>query len=523
MSQQLLFETIPCDKYDLISRDELVTLYGGAEKVITYLKSELKRALEESQSFKQKSFFIEEEVLALKKKLFGQSSEKEKFGGEGKPKRKGNGRKGKKKVQLPSKRYPNVPVIERDIDFDHPPQCSCCGKGMQDSGMTEDSEVLTVIPRKYLILKHKRRKYRCGGCHGGLKTAPMAPRICPGSTYSDDMILDVALSKYLDLIPIERYAEMATRGGVKGIPPNSLIQTTHRLSDFVEPVYNKLREEVVSTQVLHADETPHRMLEGSPRKNWYLWGFSSSLSTFFEIQESRSGSVASSILDKSSCRYLMSDVYSGYIKAVKDGNKYREEQGLPLIIKIYCNAHSRRKFKAARDNFPDESRFFLWCYHKIYDLIAREKEDPTLKERLKWKWKNIYMRAMKRMALRLEGSYPGKSSLGKAISYFLNNFEGFSLFSIIDGLPIDNNSQERLLRSHVVGRKTWYGTHSKRGAKTAAILFSLVESCKLNNVNARCYFRDLIVSLHTTGDLFTPQDYAKRIANGMSSEDLSRQ
>ena len=117
-------------------------------------------------------------------------------------------------------------------------------------------------------------------------------------------------------------------GGVKGIPPNSLIQTTHRLSDFVEPVYNKLREEVVSTQVLHADETPHRMLEGSPRKNWYLWGFSSSLSTFFEIQESRSGSVASSILDKSSCRYLMSDVYSGYIKAVKDGNKYREEQGL---------------------------------------------------------------------------------------------------------------------------------------------------------------------------------------------------
>ena len=258
MSQQLLFETIPCDKYDLISRDELVTLYGGAEKVITYLKSELKRALEESQSFKQKSFFIEEEVLALKKKLFGRSSEKEKFGGGGKPKKKGNGLKGKKKVQLPSKRYPNVPVIERDIDFDHPPQCSCCGKGMQDSGMTEDSEVLTVIPRKYLILKHKRRKYRCGGCHGGLKTAPIVPRICPGSTYSDDMILDVALSKYLDLIPIERYAEMATRGGVKGIPPNSLIQTTHRLSDFVEPVHNKLREEVVSTQVLHADETPHR-------------------------------------------------------------------------------------------------------------------------------------------------------------------------------------------------------------------------------------------------------------------------
>ncbi|MBN8538371.1 MAG: transposase [Deltaproteobacteria bacterium] len=76
-------------------------------------------------------------------------------------------------------------------------------------------------------------------------------------------------------------------------------------------------------------------------------------------------------------------------------------------------------------------------------------------------------------------------------------------------VPIDNNAQERLLRSHVVGRKTWYGTHSERGAKTAAILFSLVESCKLNQVNPREYFEQLTKDLLQGKKAYTPDDFKK--------------
>ena len=440
MFQQLLFETIPCDKYDVMSKGNIVTLFKGAEKTIAHLRSELKRLSRESKSFKQKSFFVEEEVVFLRKKLFGKSTEKTKLKGVGK---KGDV-SGKRKIQRPSSRYPNAPVIERDIDFDESPQCGHCGDQMKDSGMTEDSEVLTVIPKKFLIVKWKRHKYRCG-CHGNLLTAPMVPRICPGSSYSDDMILDVALSKYLDLIPVERYAQMASRNGISGIPAHSLIQTTHYLADFLGPVYDKLKREVSLGKILHADETPHRMLEGSSRKSWYLWGFSTPRSTFFEIKDSRSGSIASNILNSSSCKYLMSDVFSGHGKAVRESNKIREKKGVPLITQIYCNAHARRKFKTAEDSFPNETSFFLWCYRRIYHLIAREKEDADLKNRLEWNWKNIYMRAMRRKALELEGSYPSKSSLGKAISYFLRNFKELSLFSEVDGLPIDNNSQEMRL------------------------------------------------------------------------------
>ena len=94
--------------------------------------------------------------------------------------------------------------------------------------------------------------------------------------------------------------------------------------------------------------------------------------------------------------------------------------------------------------------------------------------------------------------------MGKALGYFLRNYRELTLFTQNVELPIDNNSQERLLRNPVIGRKTWYGTHSKKGAETAAILHTLVESCKLNKVNPREYFKALIDDLHAGRASYTP-------------------
>jgi transposase len=93
------------------------------------------------------------------------------------------------------------------------------------------------------------------------------------------------------------------------------------------------------------------------------------------------------------------------------------------------------------------------------------------------------------------------------MSYFLGNLKQLTAFIDNDALPIDNNSQERLLRNPVIGRKTWYGTHSKRGAETMAILFSLVESCKLNKVNPREYIKALVEAIHSGEKPFTPATF----------------
>ena len=70
-----------------------------------------------------------------------------------------------------------------------------------------------------------------------------------------------------------------------------------------------------------------------------------------------------------------------------------------------------------------------------------------------------------------------------------------------------NNLQERLLRNPVIGRKTWYGTHSKRGAQTTAVLFSIMESCKLNGVNPRSYLKAITEQLHAGKPAFTPSQF----------------
>ena len=70
---------------------------------------------------------------------------------------------------------------------------------------------------------------------------------------------------------------------VEGLPPQSLIGLTHHLADFVRPVYSKIHDDILSSRVLHADETPHRMLEGDgDKESWYLWGFSNKRSCYFE-------------------------------------------------------------------------------------------------------------------------------------------------------------------------------------------------------------------------------------------------
>lgn len=115
-----------------------------------------------------------------------------------------------------------------------------------------------------------------------------------------------------------------------------------------------------------------------------------------------------------------------------------------------------------------------------------------------------HFEAMKAQAELEYPRYPRGNQYGKALNYFLENYQGLILFLTEPDVPIDNNAQERLLRSHVVGRKTWYGTHSELGAQTAAILFSIVETCKLNAVNPREYFADLVKAILNREKEFTP-------------------
>jgi len=526
MTQQNIFDPVPRHRLEMFSKEELIEFFQAEQRVRIQVQKHYEDLKALSQELLQKSFFIEEQYITIKNKLFGKSSEKSVKGSS----TGGTGHK-KKKVQLPSERYPNLPIIERDITLDKPPGCGCCGHQMSDSGMTEDSEYLTVVPAQYYVVRQRRHKYRCEKCHGDIKTAPAPARIKEGSSYSNEMVIDAALAKYCDLIPMERYAAIAGRLGVKGLPPQSLIESSHYLSEYVRSAYKRLKEEILRSLVLHADETPHRMLEGDETSYWYLWGFSTKQTSYFECHATRSGDVASEFLLKSKCRFLVSDVFSGYNKSVNETNKIRAEKLEALIEHAYCNAHARRKFKEACDVLKavaegisepeararaeaeyERSLFFIKQYRKIYRLEGLAQKFPESHQRIRLRHRKYFEKMRDRCMSDVAG-YSSKSAFGKAMRYFLKNYDNFVRFIDNPEVPIDNNPAERVLRNPVVGRKTWYGTHSQRGAQTAAILFSLVESCKLNKVNPREYFKKLVEALQQSKPAFTPKEFADLAQN----------
>ena len=191
----------------------------------------------------------------------------------------------------------------------------------------------------------------------------------------------------------------------------------------------------------------------------------------------------------------------------------RAKHGFPLIRIAYCNSHARRRFysdeKDSAKNVSGDAKFMLDQYKEIYRLNAEAKglsDDEVLAKRAEMK---PFFESMKAEALLKKDTYSTQSGMYEGYEYFLKYYDGLTLFLDNPTVPIDNNPSERLLRSPVVGRKTWYGTHSKRGAAVAAVHFTIVECCKLVGVNPREYYPAMVERIHNKQELLTPSEYKK--------------
>jgi transposase len=450
---------------------------------------------------------LEEENKILKKKLYGSSSERGKRRGTTGSKPRGGGKD--PRVRPLTEQYPQAKVEDHYVDFGQAPLCQCCHRDMIDSGLEEVTEQLHTIPAQHKIIRQHRRKYKCTRCYMGLLTAPQPHRIAPGSSLGDSFIIEAAISKFYYLIPAERYALMVAQSGLPEFPPQLVLRAQHYLAEFIRPVYHLFRRRIQDAQLLFADETPHKMLEeNDEKKSWYLWGFSAEGMSYFEIHDTRSGEVAIEFLAESSCIFLMSDVYTGYSRALREVNAIRRTRDLPEIAPLYCNSHGRRKFDEAALAYPEEATFFISQYQMIYRLEAELKLIVNGQSRRdKRAEMEPFFELMVETGRKMQGHYSDKSSLIKAINYFTNNYEGLTRFLENPDLPIDNNLSERQLRSPVIGRKTWYGTHSERGVETTEILFTVMQTCKHLKVDPRNYLLALTRSMLAGEEPFTPQHY----------------
>lgn len=457
---------------------------------------------------------LNDTIKALQARLYGKSSEKSKPGGNEKGGKPGNA---VPRTRLPSEQYPNAKIVEQTVTDPHPPKCPECQQEMTDSGLRETSERLELIPMEIYIVRMNRVRYHCKCCQTAPETAALPERIAPNTSLNDSVLIEASIAKFYDLIPTERFAKMLRRSGVD-LSDKLLLAAQNYLAQAFMAVYKMLKQEVLASRVVQVDETTHRMLErNEDHFTWYLWAFCTQVSAYFEIHNTRAGTVSIEFLKESRAVALVSDVYSGYIRTVREVNEYRQTKNLPLLIPANCNDHGRRYFVYAKDHELGQKA--VDTYDKIYAIEAKVQElikNPkyeeqenraqalTLRQTTDPLFNQIYDIACDILLDNSSGT-----TVGKAANYFINNLTGLTAFLTDLDIPISNALTERSIRNPAMGRSRWYGTHSRKGAETSAILFSIFESCKLNDINPREYCNYLAGLIHKELPLVTPYTYKK--------------
>jgi len=458
---------------------------------IKELSRELSRLRGAEAAKAQTELDLLKELLARRERaLFGDSSEKRRTASpeaesEAPAPRRGHG----PRPQL------ELPIIEKLHELPETDRgCPVCGGTLSEmSGQCEEAEEVTVVERRFVLVMHMRKKYRCR-CNACVVTAPGPPKLQPGARYSPEFAVEVAASKYLDHMPLERQARIMRREGLS-VDSQTLWDQLNVLSHHLRPIYDALGAQVLASPLLHADETYWRLMNGNLPKRWWVWGLSTPETAFYKILDNRSKKSAEIVLNG----YHGTVVVDGYGVY---GALARAGPGFKLV---HCWAHVRRKFHDIEEHFPTESKVMLDLIRELYAVEKAAGDDLALRGRLRGERSRETIDHIHTWAC--EQTPLPKSGLGRAISYMLKLWPGLIVFLDDPVVPLDNNAIERGLRGIVVGRKNHYGSKSRRGIEVAAILYSLFESAKLCGVEPKAYvLKAMLAAIANPGTVTLPQE-----------------
>jgi transposase len=387
---------------------------------------------------------------------------------------------------------PALPIVDMVYELDAADRmCPQCGQALREmAGQTEDADEITVIERRFVLVKHRRQKYRCA-CNGCVETAPGPLRLTThpdrrGRRYAPSFAVEVAINKYLDHLPLERQARVMSREGLT-IESQTLWDQIEALATVLQPTYDALRAYVLTAPVVGADETWWRLLGGPESKRWWAWGVTRDDAVTYTILASRSQEAAHQVLNGYH-GIVMADGYGAYDALARAG---------PGFTLAHCWAHVRRKFVEAEPHYPEPCAEILELIGQLYGVErACPGPDPAASEETRAAVLALRAQLRREQSTALVEAIRGwahqqralpESSLGKAIAYMLGLWSGLTRFLEDARIPLDNNATERGLRGVVLGRKNHYGSRSQRGTEVAALFYSLIESAKLCGVEPKAY------------------------------------
>ena len=496
----------------------LINRYRNLATQNTSLIDECRKLADDNSELLNRINKLEEQLARLKARRFGKSSEKLEhqidiverlleeeetllgfesksgFALEGEAKSKGQARRKRLPEHLP----------REEVILQPEEKCDACGGEKFRTIGNDVSEVLERIPESLKVIRFIRPRCACTNCDN-IVQAYAPSKVIDKGIAGPGLLAEIFVDKFCNHLPAYRQSQIYKREGVE-ISRSTISSWLGAGAKLLEPIANLIREYVISANQIHGDDTPVKVLNpGTGKtKTARMWvyvndgrprGSSSPVAAGYYYSPDRKGERPQEHL-KNFNGILHADSYSGYNKLY-----ISEDNPEATVEEAACWAHTRRKFYDIAA-YNDKANIAFAVIDKIAEIYqvegkirgmppdvrlrARQKESVKLVDELFAGFKRAYKQL------------PKKSSTAQAIAYALGNEIALRRFLDNGSIEIDNNAAERALRSVAVGRKNWLFAGSNKGGETAAIIYTLIETAKLNNINPVKY-------LHKVFDVI--QDY----------------
>ena len=463
--------------------------------------SDTKSLQKENAELRGKVVSLEEQLAWLKRQIFGKKSERvvqdlnqEQLKFEGfndtpskeetqtipAHERKKRQSTGADAIQLPS----DLPVETIVLDVSEEDKiCKTTGVALKKIG--EDiAYKLAYRPGSYYLKEIIRPKYAHPTQEEkGIFTASMPDSIIPKCRADESLLAEIATRKFVDHLPLYRIAENLSRDGIV-IGRRLLSQWIIKLGAALRPLYEEMQKRILGSGCIYIDETPVDLLDSPKTKQGYMWVVVGGRGSdppyrFYDFYEDRKHEHVQEILGTYQ-GIIHSDKYGAYEAYIRRHNN----------VWAPCWAHIRRKFFEAEMGDPTLRE---WILEQIRQLFALEETAWALsvEERLHIRQTQevpLIDAMIERVKKRLtEGKILPKSKFKEALGYFCSLIPYLKNYTQHDFARLDNNPAERAIRPLAIGRKNWLFFGSKEGGQSAAVLLSLVQTCRGLKINPREY------------------------------------
>ena len=408
------------------------------------------------------------------------------------------------RVARSPRKLPNNLPVERVVE---PAPCVCgkCGSARLRKLGEVVSKTLECEPRRWKIVEHVREKFTCRDCES--ITEPPAPsHPIPRGFAGPSLLAMILVAKFLLHQPLNRQSATYAREGVE-MDATTMADRVGACVVALSPLLDALRAHVLAAERIHADDTTVPVLAKLKTRTGRIWvylrderpyGGMGPPAAFFEYSRSRHGEYPAKHL-AGWTGVMQADAFSGF-NELYDG---RRKPG--PIIEAACWAHARRKFfdlaKLARAPIAREA---VRRIDELFDIErAINGKPPDARKAVRQARSKPLVEALGLWLRGQRALLSPKNELAKAINYAINQWAAFTRFLDDGRLCLSNNAAERALRGIALGRRNWTFAGSDAGGQRAAAVYSLIETCKMNDVDPQAWLAWVLAKL--------PDHPAKRI------------